>query len=72
MQDTSATPAASTGSRLVPASSMNNRLHTGLLLLALTCAAGPAVSAVDLPSTPNDAWVVDGQLNVIVRTADTT
>ena len=31
MQKTSATPAASTGSRLVPASSMNNRLHTGRL-----------------------------------------
>ncbi len=31
MQKTSATPAASTGSRLVPASSMKNRLHTGRL-----------------------------------------
>ena len=72
LPETSATPAANASSRRVPASCRNNRLHTGLLLLALVCAAGPVGVFADLPSTPSGDWVVDAQLNVIVRTADTT
>ena len=42
----------------------------GLALAALLVI--PGASGADLPSTPSGDWVVDGQLNVIVRTADTT
>lgn len=50
---------------------MNNRLATRLLLLALSCASGPTLLVAELPSLPEDDWVPDGQVNAIVRTADT-